>query len=75
MRSLVASATEEVKQIPGVAEVSFVLDTGALEVTNEQGAGDTVAGMTSSSRRADPRAVAITGRTASRAGRLARSRR
>jgi copper ion binding protein len=33
----VASVTEEVQEIPGVQEVSVVLDTGAVTVTSDQG--------------------------------------
>ncbi len=36
----VASVTEEVKEIPGVNEVSVVLDTGAVTITSEQGVDD-----------------------------------
>ena len=33
----VASVTEEVQEIPGVQDVSVVLDTGAVTVTSDQG--------------------------------------
>lgn len=36
----VASVTEEVQEIPGVAEVAVVLETGAVTVTSEQGVDD-----------------------------------
>lgn len=36
----VASVTEEVQEIPGVQDVSVVLDTGAVTVTSEQGVED-----------------------------------
>ena len=36
----VASVTEEVQEIPGVQDVSVVLETGAVTVTSEQGVDD-----------------------------------
>ena len=36
----VASVTEEVQEIPGVQDVSVVLDTGAVTVTSDQGVDD-----------------------------------
>lgn len=36
----VASVTEEVQEIPGVQDVSVVLDTGAVTVTSERGVED-----------------------------------
>ena len=33
----VASVTEEVQEIPGVLDVSVVLDTGAVTVTSDRG--------------------------------------
>lgn len=36
----VASVTEEVQEIPGVQDVSVVLDTGAVTVISEQGVED-----------------------------------
>ncbi|HSE09448.1 MAG TPA: cation transporter [Nocardioidaceae bacterium] len=37
----VASVTEEVQEIPGVQEVSVVLETGAVTVTSDQQVDDT----------------------------------
>ena len=36
----VASVSEEVQEIPGVQDVSVVLETGAVTVTSEQGIED-----------------------------------
>ena len=36
----VASVSEEVQEIPGVQDVSVVLETGAVTVTSEQGVED-----------------------------------
>ncbi|GAB6987310.1 heavy-metal-associated domain-containing protein [Nocardioides pyridinolyticus] len=36
----VASVAEEVQEIPGVDEVSVVLESGFVTITSEQGVGD-----------------------------------
>jgi copper chaperone len=36
----VASVSEEVQEIPGVQDVSVVLETGAVTVTSEEGVDD-----------------------------------
>jgi len=36
----VASVTEEVQEVPGVQDVSVVLETGAVTVTSQQGVDD-----------------------------------